>query len=87
MVLTSLPLMILGYAGRSGIYSEYEFSPLKEPGLALVMEGIHDGVFPWKMFMEDKEPEEEAEEETDAAASADTGALEITGGGSSATRR
>ena len=84
LVLTSLPLMILGYAGRSGIYSEYEFSPLKEPGLALVMEGIHDGVFPWKMFMEDKEPEEEAEEETDAAASADTGALEITDGGSSA---
>ena len=46
LVLTSLPLMILGYAGRSGLYSEYEFSPLKEPGLALVMEGIHDGVFP-----------------------------------------
>ena len=48
LVITSLPLIIIGWAGRSGLYSEYEFTPLTEPGLALVMEGIHDGVFPWQ---------------------------------------
>ena len=83
LILTSLPLMILGYAGRSGIYSEYEFSPLKEPGLSLVMEGIHDGIYPWRMVIKEKEPEEEEINETDAASSADTGSMEIPADGAS----
>ena len=44
LALTSLPLTILGWTGRSGLYSGYEFTPLTQPGLTLVMEGIHDGV-------------------------------------------
>ena len=36
---------VIGWAGRSGLYSEYESPSLTGPGLALVMEGIHDGVF------------------------------------------
>ena len=55
LVITSLPLIIIGWAGRSGLYSEYEFTPLTEPGLALVMEGIHDGVFPWQSLIRPKE--------------------------------
>ena len=75
LILTSLPLMLLGYAGRTGLYSGYEFSPLKEPGLSLVMKGIHDGVYPWQMFLKEKEPEETKEdEETEEASSADTAA-------------
>ena len=71
LVITSLPLIIIGWTGRSGLYSEYEFTPLTEPGLALVMEGIHDGVFPWQSFIKPKETEtaeEAATEETAAAA-------------------
>ena len=64
LVLTSLPLMIIGWTGRNSLYSEYEFSPVTEPGLALVMEGIRDGVYPWQSFIkpEEKEEAEEAEE-------------------------
>ncbi len=73
LALTSLPLMIIGWTGRESLYSEYEFSPLTEPGLALVMEGIHDGVYPWQSFIKPKEkqeaeePEEEDIEEASAA--------------------
>ena len=48
LALTSLPLMLIGWACRDTLYAEYEFSPLKEPGLALVLEGVHDGVYPWQ---------------------------------------
>ncbi len=48
LALTSLPLLLLGWTGRKTVYGEYEFDPVKEPGLALVFEGIHDGIYPWK---------------------------------------
>jgi hypothetical protein len=51
LVITALPLMIMGWAGRNSLYSQYELAPLKEPGLALVMRGIHDGVYPWQNFL------------------------------------
>lgn len=79
LVITSLPLIITGWAGRSGLYSEYEFTPLTEPGLALVMEGIHDGVFPWQSLIKPKEAEETDEaaaEETAAAAATEEAASE-----------
>ena len=63
LALTSLPLMIIGWTGRESLYSEYEFSPLTEPGLALVMEGIHDGVYPWQSFTKRKEKQEAEEPE------------------------
>ena len=31
LVITSLPLMIIGWTGRNSLYSEYEFSPVTEP--------------------------------------------------------
>ena len=73
LVITSLPLIIIGWAGRSGLYSEYEFTPLTEPGLALVMEGIHDGVFPWQSLIRPKEAEE-----TDEAAAEEIAAVSST---------
>ena len=51
LVITALPLMIIGWAGRNSLYSQYELAPLKEPGLALVRRGIHDGVYPWQNFL------------------------------------
>ena len=45
LALTSLPLMLLGWQGRNTIYSGYDLDPVKEPGLALVFEGIHGGIF------------------------------------------
>ncbi len=61
LLLTMIPLTILGWSGRKTIYSEFAFSPLREPGLKLVLEGIHEGVYPWSSASEE---EEEAGEET-----------------------
>ena len=68
LALTSLPLTILGWTGRSGLYSGYEFTPLTQPGLTLVMEGIHDGVYPWGDMFKPKEEEAEKGAAEDSAA-------------------
>ena len=73
LAITSLPLMIIGWTGRSGLYSKYEFDPVKEPGLTLVMEGIHDGVYPWQSFPGTGEQEESSDQAvTQEAAAAGT---------------
>ena len=64
LIITSLPLMIIGWTGRSGLYSEYELTLLTKPALALVMEGIHDGVYPWQSLIK---PEGRVEETDEAA--------------------
>lgn len=61
LAITALPLMIMGWTGRNGLYSQYEFTPLSEPGLTLVMRGIHDGVYPWNSLIKQEDREEEAE--------------------------
>ena len=72
LALTSLPLMLIGWACRDTLYAEYEFSPLKEPGLALVLEGVHDGVYPWQgLFGAGKKTEEDTSE-ADAAQTGET---------------
>ena len=72
LALTSLPLMLIGWAWRDTLYAEYEFSPLKEPGLALVLEGVHDGVYPWQgLFGAGKKTEEDTSE-ADAAQTGET---------------
>lgn len=60
LVLTMIPLTILGWSGRKTLYSEFEFSPLREPGLKLVLEGIHEGVYPWSSAADEEEEEEES---------------------------
>lgn len=82
LVITALPLMIMGWAGRNSLYSQYELAPLKEPGLALVMRGIHDGVYPWQNFLK---KEEEAEEDSAAqSTAAGAAATAMTGDGQTA---
>ena len=73
LALTGLPLTILGWTGRNGMYSGYEFTPLSQPGLTLVMEGIHEGVYPWgDLFSREKKEEQAKEGETE------TGAAQVT---------
>ena len=76
LVITELPLTILGLTGRNGLYSEFEYDPLTQPVLTLVMEGIHDEVYPWKNLIKEKEPEEEA-----AAGATDSAAAGVTDAG------
>ena len=69
LALTGLPLTILGWTGRNGMYSGYEFTPLSQPGLTLVMEGIHEGVYPWgDLFSREKKEEQAKEGETETGA-------------------
>ena len=69
LALTGLPLTILGWTGRNGLYSGYEFTPLSQPGLTLVMEGIHEGVYPWgDLFSREKKEEQAKEGETETGA-------------------
>ena len=69
LALTGLPLSILGWTGRNGLYSGYEFTPLSQPGLTLVMEGIHEGVYPWgDLFSREKKEEQAKEGETETGA-------------------
>ena len=84
LVLTSLPLIITGWTGRNGLYSEYEFSPLTEPALALVMEGIRDGVYPWQSFIKPKEKEEDEDAATEDIAAASTTEAEASESGNPA---
>ena len=70
LILTSLPITLLGWAGKNTIYSGYEYKPAEKPLLALVLEGIHDGVYPWEMVIKEKAEdakEKPAEEKEEAA--------------------
>ena len=53
-----IPLTILGWSGRKTVYGEFAFSPLREPGLKLVLQGIHEGVYPWNSAAKEEEEEE-----------------------------
>ena len=68
IVLTSLPLTVIGWKERDAVYKEYDFDPVKEPGLTLVLAGFHDGIYPLKDLIgrgkRKKAPDEAAEEST-----------------------
>ena len=65
LLLTSLPLILLGWRCRETLYKEYDLDPVREPVLALVLEGIHDGIYPLRDILEARKRTEEgaAEEE------------------------
>ena len=63
LILTSLPLTLLGLAGRNTIYGGFEYTPAEEPLLALVLEGIHEDVYPWELIIKDKAEEGKEDEE------------------------
>ena len=68
LVLTSLVLSLVAYAGKDRGYRDYEVDPAQEPFLSVVLTGLHDHVYPWtdpdrKTEKEDPAPEAEAEAE------------------------
>ena len=69
LALTALPLMLIGWSGRKTLYSEYELNPLRQPGLTLVFEGIHDGVFPWQNLIKSRSGESDDGNKDEAGAS------------------
>ncbi len=81
LALTALPLMIIGWSGRKTIYSEYVLDPLRQPGLTLVFEGLHDGVYPWQGLLKPKSDaaEDAGEETTDAADTSAVGDTAVAG--------
>ncbi len=66
LVTASLFFAIVGAIFRNGAYSRYALKPWSEPVLSLVMEGLHDGVYPWTAAAAETEapPEPEAPPET-----------------------
>ena len=73
LTLTGLPLTILGWTGRNGLYKDLALTPLTQPGLTLVMEGIHEGIYPWGDLFERGKKEDASQE-----ASTEEGAALIT---------
>ena len=41
-------LSAIGFLGKDTIYSRYTVDPVKTPYFVLVMQGIHDGIYPWR---------------------------------------
>lgn len=55
-------LSAIGYIGKDNIYQNYKQDVRTTPYLALVFDGIHDGIYPWDMSGTDsvKHPENDA---------------------------
>ena len=88
LALTALPLMLIGWSGRKTLYSEYELNPLRQPGLTLVFEGIHDGVFPWQNLIKSRSGEsddgnKDEDGASDSSSADDAAAAGITAGAAS----
>ena len=64
LVVSSLLISALGWIGRSSLYSDYTLRPQAEPGLSLVLQGIHDGIYPWELIF----PKRAAADPADAEA-------------------
>ena len=62
LALTALPLTAAGWIDKDTVYREYDLDPVREPGLSLVLAGVHDGVFPVKVpvFSGKRKQEEDA---------------------------
>jgi lysophospholipase L1-like esterase len=73
LVLTSLALSLVAYAGRDRGYRDYEVDPAQEPFLSVVLTGLHDHVYPWTdpdRKTEKEEPEPEAGDKTEESSEA-----------------
>ena len=73
LVLTSLALSLVAYAGRDRGYRDYEVDPAQEPFLSVVLTGLHDHVYPWTdpdRKTEKEEPELEAGDKTEESSEA-----------------
>lgn len=47
LVISGVLFTMIGIAGKSSIYKDYEFDFIKTPFLALMLEGIGEGEYPW----------------------------------------
>lgn len=52
-------LSAIGYIGKDNIYQNYKQDVRTTPYLALVFNGIHDGIYPWDMSGRDSEKQTE----------------------------
>lgn len=52
-------LSAIGYIGKDNIYQKYKQDVRTTPYLALVFNGIHDGIYPWDMSGRDSEKQTE----------------------------
>lgn len=50
LTVSGLFFTLVGIAGRFSLYGGYEFRAAREPFLALVMEGIDNGIAPWDLY-------------------------------------
>ncbi len=54
LLISTLLLTLLGYMGKSNVYAGYSTNLGKAPQLTVVLEGIKDGTYPWKMLGQKK---------------------------------
>lgn len=48
LIMSGILFTIVGIVGKNSIYDDYSFDIWKKPFLALAMEGIENGVYPWE---------------------------------------
>ncbi len=49
LIVSSLLLTLIGYMGKNNVYAGYSVDLWKVPQLAVVLEGVKDGNYPWKI--------------------------------------
>jgi hypothetical protein len=58
VLLSSLALSLIGFAGRNTVYADDTVDLLKEPGLMVVFEGLKQGRYPWEILTHGTRPVE-----------------------------
>lgn len=58
LLLAWVTFSVIGYIGKDNIYWKYQQDIKTKPYFVLVLEGIHDGIYPWDMRM-DMVPDDE----------------------------
>lgn len=73
IVSTATLLTVIAVAGKSNIYKEQNYDPVKHPILTLVFTGMNEEIYPWQMFdMTAKETITVVEEEVQEIAVSET---------------
>ena len=47
ILISWIVLSVMGYLGKDTIYRQYTIDVRKTPYFVLVLQGIHDGIYPW----------------------------------------
>lgn len=65
---TGLLFTIIGIGGRRTIYANQEYDPIKAPVMSVLFTGLHEGIYPWQIFIGQpkqamaQQPEKQAKE-------------------------